>query len=36
MRWNVVIGGQEISKSLRGFVSYTPPMGREGAAAALS
>ncbi len=35
MRWNVVIGGQEISKSLRGYVSYTPPIGgREGVAAA--
>jgi Ni/Fe-hydrogenase subunit HybB-like protein len=35
MRWNVVIGGQEISKSLRGFVTYTPPIGgREGIAAA--
>jgi Ni/Fe-hydrogenase subunit HybB-like protein len=35
MRWNVVIGGQEISKSLRGFVTYTPPIGgREGVAAA--
>jgi len=36
MRWNVVIGGQEISKSLRGFVTYTPPLGgREGVAAAV-
>jgi Ni/Fe-hydrogenase subunit HybB-like protein len=26
MRWNVVIGGQLISKSLRGFASYTPPV----------
>ena len=35
MRWNVVIGGQEISKSMRGFVTYTPPIGgREGVAAA--
>ncbi len=25
MRWNVVIGGQLMSKSLRGFTSYTPP-----------
>ena len=24
MRWNVVIGGQLVSKSLRGFTSYTP------------
>ncbi|MFC2022292.1 NrfD/PsrC family molybdoenzyme membrane anchor subunit, partial [Chloroflexota bacterium] len=26
MRWNVVIGGQLVSKSLRGFTSYTPPI----------
>ena len=26
MRWNVVIGGQLISKSLRGFTSFTPPL----------
>jgi Ni/Fe-hydrogenase subunit HybB-like protein len=26
MRWNVVIGGQIISKSLRGFTSYMPGM----------
>ncbi|MBI4188354.1 MAG: polysulfide reductase NrfD [Chloroflexi bacterium] len=26
MRWNVVIGGQLISKSLRGLISYTPPL----------
>jgi predicted membrane protein len=26
MRWNVVIGGQLLSKSLRGFTSYTPPL----------
>jgi predicted membrane protein len=26
MRWNVVIGGQLISKSLLGFTSYTPPL----------
>jgi Ni/Fe-hydrogenase subunit HybB-like protein len=26
MRWNVVIGGQLISKSLRGFISYNPPL----------
>ncbi len=31
MRWNVVIGGQLISKSLRGFLSYNPPIfGQEG------
>ncbi|MBM2831932.1 MAG: Polysulfide reductase NrfD [Dehalococcoidia bacterium] len=26
MRWNVVIGGQLMSKSLRGFTSYDPPL----------
>ena len=26
MRWNVVIGGQLFSKSLRGLTSYTPPL----------
>ncbi len=26
MRWNVVIGGQLISKSLRGFISFVPPI----------
>ena len=26
MRWNVVIGGQLMSKSLRGFTSYSPPL----------
>jgi Ni/Fe-hydrogenase subunit HybB-like protein len=37
MRWNVVIGGQLLSKSLRGFVSYTPTLGgREGVFAALT
>jgi Ni/Fe-hydrogenase subunit HybB-like protein len=31
MRWNVVIGGQLMSKSLRGFTSYIPPVyGKEG------
>jgi len=31
MRWNVVIGGQLFSKSLRGFTSYGPSfLGREG------
>jgi len=29
MRWNVVIGGQLMSKSLRGFTSYTPPLWGE-------
>lgn len=26
MRWNVVIGGQLMSKSLRGFISFTPSL----------
>ncbi len=26
MRWNVVIGGQLMSKSLRGFISFVPPL----------
>jgi len=31
MRWNVVIGGQLLSKSFLGFLSYTPVLlGREG------
>jgi len=31
MRWNVVVGGQLFSKSFRGFVEYTVPIGgREG------
>ncbi|MBI4303740.1 MAG: polysulfide reductase NrfD [Chloroflexi bacterium] len=30
MRWNVVIGGQMLSKSLRGFTDYTPPLLGEG------
>ncbi len=31
MRWNVVIGGQLMSKSFRGFTSYSPPLlGLEG------
>nr|NIN33948.1 polysulfide reductase [Gammaproteobacteria bacterium]NIO61325.1 polysulfide reductase [Gammaproteobacteria bacterium] len=29
MRWNVVIGGQLLSKSLRGFTSYVPPLWGE-------
>lgn len=37
MRWNMVIGAQLIDYSLRGFVSYTPPLwGREGLFAALA
>jgi Ni/Fe-hydrogenase subunit HybB-like protein len=36
MRWNVVIGGQLFSKSLRGFTSYFPQfLGREGLLVAL-
>jgi predicted membrane protein len=36
MRWNVVIGGQILSKSLRGFLDYTPEIGgREGILVAL-
>jgi Ni/Fe-hydrogenase subunit HybB-like protein len=35
MRWNVVIGGQEISKSLLGLMTYVPPVfHREGIATA--
>ena len=35
MRWNVVIGGQEISKTGKGLLSYTPTiLGREGLLAA--
>lgn len=30
MRWNVVIGGQLVSKSLRGFTSYSPSLLGEG------
>ena len=31
MRWNVVIGGQLFSKSLRGLTSYAPTfLGKEG------
>lgn len=31
MRWNVVIGGQLFSKSLRGFTQYAPALrGHEG------
>ncbi len=37
MRWNVVIGGQQFSKSLRGFNSYSPPLfGQEGLATAVA
>ncbi len=36
MRWNVVIGGQLMSKSLRGFTSYTPSLfGIDGILAAV-
>jgi Ni/Fe-hydrogenase subunit HybB-like protein len=35
MRWNVVIGGQEIAKTGKGLLSYHPPIfGREGLLAA--
>ena len=35
MRWNVVIGGQEISKTGKGLLAYHPPvLGREGLLAA--
>ena len=35
MRYNVVIGGQEISKTAKGLIAYRPPIfGREGLAAA--
>ena len=35
MRYNVVIGGQEISKTARGLIAYHPPIfGREGLLAA--
>lgn len=37
MRWNVVVGGQLVSKSLRGFLEYTPTFfGREGVLVALA
>ncbi len=33
MRWNVVIGGQELSKTMRGLLFYSPPvLGRDGIA----
>ena len=36
MRYNVVIGGQEISKTMRGYLSYeVPTMGHEGSVAAI-
>jgi predicted membrane protein len=35
MRWNVVIGGQEIAKTGKGLLTYVPPLfGREGMLAA--
>lgn len=37
MRWNVVIGGQELSKTGKGILSYAPTfLGREGLLAALA
>ncbi|MCL4435866.1 MAG: polysulfide reductase NrfD [Thaumarchaeota archaeon] len=36
MRWNVVIGGQLVSKSFKGFVEYIPEIGgREGVLSAI-
>ena len=36
MRYNVVIGGQEVSKTMRGYLDYQVPIfGIEGALAAL-
>jgi tetrathionate reductase subunit C len=36
MRWNVVIGGQEISKTGKGLLSYQMPfLGQEGALVAI-
>ncbi len=36
LRWNMVIGAQLVDYSLRGYVSYTPPLfGKEGILAAL-
>jgi len=36
MRWNVVIGGQEISKTGKGLLSYQLPFfGKEGALMAI-
>ncbi len=36
MRWNVVIGGQEIAKTMRGLLHYHDPGGRDGLAVALT
>jgi predicted membrane protein len=37
MRWNVVIGGQEISKTGKGLLSYNLPLlGKEGALVAIA
>ena len=37
MRWNVVIGGQEISKTGKGLLSYHMPLlGKEGALVAIA
>ncbi|HVB48542.1 MAG TPA: NrfD/PsrC family molybdoenzyme membrane anchor subunit [Burkholderiales bacterium] len=37
MRWNVVIGGQELSKTAKGFLTFTPPLwGLEGVVWALT
>jgi len=37
MRWNVVIGGQEISKTMKGLLTYIPPLyGRQGILAGIA
>jgi len=37
MRWNVVIGGQELSKTMQGLLVYVPPiLGREGVLAVVT
>jgi len=36
MRWNIVIGGQQLSKSMVGFREYVPPLiGKESVASAV-
>jgi predicted membrane protein len=37
MRWNVVIGGQELSRTMKGLLDYQMPLfGREGLLASLA
>jgi predicted membrane protein len=37
MRWNVVIGGQELSKTMHGLIYFSPPLlGREGVLAVVT